>query len=139
MLFSFPFYLYRHCYWLVEYEPGILSFILLSIHHLYLLACFVHCSSELKYHNLQVGQLSSAVCYHMPSLLGNDTRIQRVPHIRCRICNQMTPYKFPVILGVTSMDNEFFNRKWFQSGIRSPFSVSPVMHTSLVIINPRLC
>jgi hypothetical protein len=82
--------------------------------------------------------LSSAVCYRMPSLHGNDTRIRRVPDIRCLIYNQMTTYKFPVILGVTSMGNTFFNRKWFQSGIHSPFSVSPVMHTNQVIINPPL-
>jgi len=57
----------------------------------------------------------------------------------CHIYNQMTTYKFPVILGFTSMDNEFLNRKWFQSGVLSPFSLSPVMHTNLVIINPHLC
>jgi hypothetical protein len=75
--------------------------------------------------------------YHVPSLHGND--IQGVPDMRCRIYKRMTTYKFLVILGVTFMGNEFFNRKWFQSGIHSPFSVSPVMHTNLVIINPRLC
>lgn len=34
-LFSFTFY--HHFYWLVEIEPGILSFILLSIHHVVLM------------------------------------------------------------------------------------------------------
>lgn len=97
----------------------------------------MHRSSELEYRNLQVGQLSSAVSYHIPSLHGND--IQLVPDIWCCIYKQMTTYKFPIILEVTSMDSEFFNRKWFQSGIHSPFFVPPVMHTDLVAINPHLC
>jgi len=124
VLFSFLFYLYHHYYWLVEYEPGILSFILLSIHHLYLLVCFVHCSGELKYRDLQVGQLSSAVSYHMPSLHGND--IQGVPDIWCRI------YKKIIHVQITC--NSWGQRQWTMNfSTESGFNLAYVPHFLTVL------